>query len=428
MAPDELLAADDHLSECGLCYETLDGAQGRTRVARSVANTLRASFASDTIQHPAAEELFDYIDERLEQASRREIDAHLEACSDCRGEVIELQSVALDLAATRDHRYGARVKAPHNRRGPANWQALSIQVGLRIAAAVVLAVIVAWVAALPYKSRIARLERENARAREVNSELERQASSIQALQNEAANLSRENEALRHTESQAAALAVSLSEPGGVIEIGQDGTVHGLPSMDKADQQAVVTAVHSGRVRVSPQLAGLSDKAGQLMGGPREPYGLVSPIATVVAEQQPTLKWNSVEGATRYVVSIYGDDFKVAARSEALRVTEWKPGAPLERGRTYTWQVRASVGSSEVVLPPPAEPEAKFKILPSSELAELNRARSVYQGSHLVQGIVLARLGLLDDAERQLKALARANPDSEAARKLLASVMSLRTRR
>ena len=248
------------------------------------------------------------------------------------------------------------------------------------------------------------------------------------LQDEIAKLSRENEALRRTESQAAALAVSLSEPGGVIEIGQDGAVRGLPSVDKADEQAVVAAMHSGRVNVSPELAGLRDKTGQLMGGSREPYGLVAPVATAVAEQQPTLKWNAVAGAASYVVNIYGYDFKVAARSEALRATEWKPGAPLARGRTYTWQVRASVDSNEVVLPPPAEPEAKFKVLPGSDLPELNRARSVYQGSHLMQGIIYARLGLLDDAERQLKALVKANPDSEAARKLLASVISLRRHR
>jgi hypothetical protein len=428
MSPEELLTADDHLSECSLCYETLDGAAGRAEVSRSITNALAVTKASDTIEHPSAEGLFDYTDQRLEPAACREIDAHLEACADCHGDVIELQSLALDLAAEPERTYGPRVNEADRLPAHPYWQALPVQLGLRVAGAGLLAAIVAWVAALPYKSRITRLERENARALEIKRELENQASSIQALQDEIAKLSRENEALRHTESQAAAFAVSLSEPGGVIEIGQDGAVRGLPSVDKADEQAVVAAMHSGRVVASPDLAGLRDKTGQLMGGSREPYGLVAPVATVVAEQQPNLRWNAVAGAASYVVSIYGDDFKVAARSEALRATEWKPGAALARGRTYTWQVRASVGPNEVVLPPPAEPEAKFKVLPGSELAELNRARSMYQGSHLMQGIIYARLGLLDDAERQLKALAKANPDSETARKLLASVMSLRHRR
>jgi len=428
MSPAELLAADDHLSQCGLCYETLDGAAGRAEVARSIANALAVAKASDIIEHPSAEALFDYTDQRLEPAARREIDEHLEACADCHGDVIELQSVALDLAAAPERTYGPPVNEANRRPAYPYWQTLPVQLGLRIAGSVVLAAMVAWATALPYKSRIARLERENATALEINRQLERQASSTEALRDEIANLSRENEALRHTESQTAGLAFSLSEPGGVIEIRQDGGVRGLPFVDKADEQAVVAAMHSGRVIASPELSGLRDKTGQLMGGSREPYGLVAPVATVVAEQQPNLKWNAVAGAAAYVVSIYGDHFKVAARSETLRATEWKPGAPLERGRTYTWQVRASVDSNEVVLPPPAEPEAKFKVLPSSELAELNRARSIYQGSHLMQAIIYARLGLLDDAERQLKALAKANPDSETARKLLASVMSLRRHR
>jgi hypothetical protein len=49
----------------------------------------------------------------------------------------------------------------------------------------------------------------------------------------------------------------------------------------------------------------------------------------------------------------------------------------------------------------------------------------YSKSHLVRGVLFARVGLLDDAERELRALAAANPRSAVARKLLASVTALR---
>ena len=175
MSPAELLAADDHLSQCGLCYENLDGAAGRAEVARSITNALAVTKASDILEHPSAESLFDYNDQRLEPAARREIDAHLDACADCHGEAVELQSVALDLAAAPERAYGPRVNEANRRPAHPYWQALPVQLGLRLAAAVVLAAIVAWIAALPYKSRIARLERENARALEIKRELENQA-------------------------------------------------------------------------------------------------------------------------------------------------------------------------------------------------------------------------------------------------------------
>jgi tetratricopeptide (TPR) repeat protein len=84
-----------------------------------------------------------------------------------------------------------------------------------------------------------------------------------------------------------------------------------------------------------------------------------------------------------------------------------------------------VDSSEVVLPPPAEPDAKFKILAASKVSELDRAKQQYSGSHLMLGVVYSRLGLLDDAERHFQALVSANPKSELARKLLQTVKSLR---
>jgi hypothetical protein len=154
---------------------------------------------------------------------------------------------------------------------------------------------------------------------------------------------------------------------------------------------------------------------------------------MVAEQRPVFRWHAVDRATSYIVSIYSDDGKVAARSEPLpglesrAGLEWKASTSLQRGRTYTWQVRATVDSNEVVLPPPAEPDAKFKILASSKVPEWLRAKQAYAGSHLMQGIVYGRLGLLDDAERQFQELASTNPESAAARKLVRSLRSLRRR-
>jgi hypothetical protein len=246
----------------------------------------------------------------------------------------------------------------------------------------------------------------------------------QSLQDQISELERDNERLRQTAPSDSGI-VALSEPAGAVQIDPSGNIQGLPSIDRADQQAALAAVTTGGLNTLADLAGLRGKPGQLMGDPRARYGLLAPLATIVAEQQPDFKWRPVEHAASYVVSIYTQDGSVAARSESLSATQWRPPANLQRGRIYTWQVRAVVDSSEVVLPPPAEPDAKFKILAASKVSELDRAKQQYSGSHLMLGVVYSRLGLLDDAERHFQALVSANPKSELARKLLQTVKSLR---
>jgi hypothetical protein len=69
--------------------------------------------------------------------------------------------------------------------------------------------------------------------------------------------------------------------------------------------------------------------------------------------------------------------------------------------------------------------ARFKVLGAEESAALERGLRAAPGSRLVAGVLSARAGLLDDAERELRALAADNPDSDVARGLLASVEAAR---
>ena len=433
LAPADLLAADDHLGQCDLCYGNLDGADQRSGILTSAAAALAAAAHID---HPAPEELFDYADGGLDEISRQSIEAHLEDCSDCGVQAADLASLSLDLATAPGRAYEPRItqsavaresgdKSPHSTLGP--WQTWAGRIGLRIAAVGVFVFLVAWGATWPLRARIARLEQENARIKQSNEELQQQAASLKELQGQIADLTRENQALRGNEPGAWGPGAALSEPAGVIAVDRDGIVHGLPQVDPSDSEAARTALVSARVKVPAELAALRDKSGHLMGAGRAAYGLASPVATIVAEQRPVFKWRLVDHATNYVVSVYTEDSKLVAQSEPLSATEWKPGANLERGQTYTWQVRAVVGSSELVMPPPEAADAKFKVLPGSKVSEMDRAKQLYGGSHLMQGLAYSRLGLLDDAERQFQTLVSANPKSELARKLLASLKSLRPR-
>jgi hypothetical protein len=87
------------------------------------------------------------------------------------------------------------------------------------------------------------------------------------------------------------------------------------------------------------------------------------------------------------------DRGTVAASGKTATPSWRPNAPLPRGRTYAWQVAAKTKRGRVVAPGRDAPEARFHVATQSE---------VDAATPLERGIALARLGALDDAERELE--------------------------
>ena len=94
---------------------------------------------------------------------------------------------------------------------------------------------------------------------------------------------------------------------------------------------------------------------------------------------------------------------------------------LARGQLYSWQVKASRGGQDFIAPRQSAPQARFRILNQAAAAEITRARRDYASSHLLLGLLYAQAGLLAEAEQEFRELQKANPDSDASRKLTASV-------
>ena len=89
------------------------------------------------------------------------------------------------------------------------------------------------------------------------------------------------------------------------------------------------------------------------------------------------------------------------------------------------QLLTASNSGTLISPPPAEPEAKFRILDRARAVELMQAQRTYVGSHLTLGLLYIREGLLDNAELEFRKLRKANPSSAIARRLLANVRAMR---
>lgn len=140
--------------------------------------------------------------------------------------------------------------------------------------------------------------------------------------------------------------------------------------------------------------------------------------------RPIFRWSELEGATSYVVEIYDAQFNPAASSPPLRISNWT-SPPLARGQIYSWQIKAIREGQEFIAPRPPAPQARFKIVDRATADEIARARRDHASSHLLPGLLYARAGLLAEAEVEFRALQKSNPDSDVARKLLASVAASR---
>src|SRR5262249_52505475 len=223
------------------------------------------------------------------------------------------------------------------------------------------------------------------------------------------------------EQQNVRLVADLIDADSHITLTSDDKLSGLESAPTQIQNEVALALKNGRVKASPFLADLKGQGGKLMGPGSSDYGLVSPVGSVIESRTPVFRWRPIAGAENYVVTVYDFEAKKIAESVTLSETKWKATVPLERGHVYTWQVRASRQGGEVLMPPPAAAEAKFRIIDAARAEELAQVRRGNAGEDMVLGLTYANAGLLDESEQELRKLVAANPESAVAKSLLRSV-------
>jgi anti-sigma factor RsiW len=113
-----------------------------------------------------------------------------------------------------------------------------------------------------------------------------------------------------------------------------------------------------RVAVRSTTPGADRAPGSASPSPAPPeankgFALLGPVGTTISETRPEFSWQPLPGAIRYSVAIVDARLHPVQRSPALRTTVWRPRRPLRRGRTYLWQVTATLrGGSKVVASQP----------------------------------------------------------------------------
>jgi anti-sigma factor RsiW len=221
----------------------------------------------------------------------------------------------------------------------------------------------------------------------------------------------------------------LNDGGSLLTLDREGKLSGADHLPPAYQSLLKNALAGGRVERSAQVKGLIRPPSELMGAGQQDGGfsVIEPAGSVLLTDRPTFRWTPLEGATAYVVELYDGDFNRVAASPPLNGRSWVVPQPLARGRVYAWQVKATRDGQEVASPRPPAPQARFRVLDRAKANELTRARRAYPSSHLTLGLLYAEAGLLEEAERELHLLQKANPGSPLARRLLGQVRALRRR-
>ncbi|MBO0723397.1 MAG: hypothetical protein J2P41_21415 [Blastocatellia bacterium] len=222
----------------------------------------------------------------------------------------------------------------------------------------------------------------------------------------------------------------LNDGDGVVAMDRKGRLTGDEHLPPAYQQMVERALATQKIERSPLLTELTRTEGSARGrgGRNEEFSVIEPLEEVTLSDRPAFRWSPLAGATGYVVEVFDKKLDLAAASPQITDLSWTPSQPLRRAEVYFWQVKAIKDGRAVVTPSPPARSAKFRVLDQARAGELARARRAYATSHLTLGLLYAQSGLLDEAERELRELQKANPDSEIARRLLTQVQEMRKMR
>ena len=229
------------------------------------------------------------------------------------------------------------------------------------------------------------------------------------------------------EGTAISVIAQLNDSERRIVLDSNGKLSGADYLPPDCQRILKDALTSQRLEKSALLAGLARPGSALMSGDRQgnQFSVIEPVGKVMLSDRPMFRWSQLHGATGYVVEVYDEQFRPVATSLQLTSDSWTAQQPLERGRIYSWQVKAIKDGLEFKSPRPPAPQAKFRILDEAKTNELAQARLAYASSHLTLGLLYVQAGLLDEAEQELRALQKNNPDAPTVRRWLASVEAMR---
>ena len=419
--PEELLAVDRHLASCDVCHDRLARMSPKTS-DRSYDLSIQEPFHLNYDEH-----LVPYVDGTANEIDREIVESHIALCSQCEEDVRDLQEFRQQpglpsLPTDRDVRVSRRTQWM----GQWQWPLWNPQ----LTAALVLAIFILGITAaflLWTRNRSQPAHKAGSALppgvdKQIGTESTSPGPSPEQLVIQPSPDGRDNPGPPKS-------LVALNDGGQQITLDEGGHSTGLEALPPELRTTVENVLATRRFRPSPALGSFSDSTARQRGRHEQPDTIVplTPVGIVIQSDRPTFRWRALEGASDYVVTVHDSKLRTIESSGPLAGTEWSIQKPLERGITYSWQIRAVKDGKTVISAKPPAPEARFRVLDQKAFAAIENAKRVQGNSHLMMGVLYWKHGLVDAAEREIEALVRANPDSNVAAELLRSLRSLRRR-
>jgi anti-sigma factor RsiW len=432
-------ALASHLAACEACLRrVVDAAHFNVAFA-----SLKESFLARADEEPfhlSREELKRYTEGRMDQPDRTIFESHLEDCAECRKLAQDLVLVSPMIATQEGSRQPASTTETAWKRFVDSWRRSP---SLRPVYLGVIALVIVCAALLVFliqsKSSGGRDQVSSPQTVNSGSQAQSQPAPTQQTNPPGGETVSDNVQTVKTKPPddrgalpslqpprpTTEIIVSLIDGNSEVTLDRQGNVTGLEGMSGPVLEAVRQALSAKGIKKPQALNELSAPRITFLGQASDsvPFALNAPIGLVSLSDRPAFSWQPLSGATNYTVSVFDSNFNRVLRSEPLAATNWSATATLKRGRMYFWEVTAIKDDQEITSPVAPAPRAQFKIVDEETAREINQVRSAHTDSHLALGILYARAGLLDDAEREFQLLLNANPGSEIARTFLNRVRS-----
>jgi hypothetical protein len=364
------------------------------------------------IRHLSQDDMESYANGRLASARLSYCSTHLDACEACRAELEDIRTLQTELASFPRRDAGRLESGRRGRR-----RSLSVPVTASVAV-----VLVAGVGAV--------LWWRHAGSRGVGAvAAARVAPVAMPTANSAGSVPRASSAAlaapavpvasapRATSTPAAATSVQTHDTQLADELAA------LPSDLRA---SVSDAIQQGRLQLPPDVRRVHDRT-VAFSQPAESntgFSLSGPFGEATSDARPKFTWQPLAGAIGYTVAIVDQGLRPVQHSPALRATTWRPRRPLAHGRTYLWQVTATLrGGSKVVASSPSPSEATLRILPRKLTEQFAHFQRSHRDAHLVLGILYSQAGMVTEGTNELGRVPPGDPSSEVARRLLQSLSS-----
>jgi hypothetical protein len=420
LPPGDLLSLSDHLVECETCRKQIEKLLGADQAFFTLHSEVfgAESEGVSTTVHPSSEQMAEYVDGVLTSEELHLVEDHLASCGPCELAINDLRIFRDEVAPQLDREY----QPAHGHTTPESWwrhlvsflpSPFSKSPILAFSSVIVLLLLTTtgWL--------IWRRAKETANRPEL----------VVAIPSPTATPT--TALVIPTPSPTVgpapkALVAELKDGGGQVILDREGKLSGVEHLPPAYQRMVKESLISQQLERSSLLAGLNRPESLLKGGsdPSEKFSVIEPVGKVLQSNRPSFVWTRLAGATGYVVEVYDEAFNPVAISPQIVGNSWIT-QPLKSGGVYSWQVKAIKDGQEFKSPRPPAPQAKFRILDGARVSELQQARRAYASSHLILGLLYAQAGLLDEAEKEFRALQKANPDSLTVRKLLSQARQQR---